>query len=252
MRTLIVDDEPVARQILREELETMPQISAIAEAANGIEALHYIREQHPDVVFLDLQMPGLGGFEVVQQLQGTELPAIVIVTAYDSFAIKAFEAGAMDYLLKPVRQTRLRQSVERAQQLIGNRQQSLERLVQLQEVAAARTPSAPQVRKIVGRAGEDYVLLNSSEVMAFEADGDIVWILTARQKLQATLPLKALQEKLQHAGFVRIHRGALINVDHVRTVSALPGQRWILTLQNEQAFVVSKRQARHVKELLSR
>src|SRR5438874_611458 len=120
MRTLIVDDEPIARQVLREELEICPDIPIIGEAENGDQALDQIASLEPDLVFLDLQMPGSGGFDVIRHLPPGNFPVIVIVTAYDEHAIRAFEEGAVDYLLKPVSQVRLQNALDRARQLHGN------------------------------------------------------------------------------------------------------------------------------------
>ena len=118
LKTLIVDDEPVARRVLREELEQIDDVALIGEAEDGDSALAAIRDSSPDLVFLDLQMPGLGGFDVIRKLQpGERIPMIVIVTAWDQYAIQAFEAGAIDYLLKPIGQERLAQAVERAMKL---------------------------------------------------------------------------------------------------------------------------------------
>ena len=115
LKALIADDEPVARKILREELDQFDNIVVAGEAADGVATLAAIRELQPDLVFLDLQMPGLGGFDVIRRLQAdAHLPAIVIVTAWDQYAIQAFESGAIDYLLKPIGQDRLAQAVERA------------------------------------------------------------------------------------------------------------------------------------------
>ena len=115
LRTLIVDDEPIARKILREELSSFDDVEIIGEADNGAVALEKISADHPDLVLLDLQMPEMGGLEVVRNLKrGTHMPVIVIVTAYDKYALQAFEAGAIDYLLKPVGEDRLAEAVERA------------------------------------------------------------------------------------------------------------------------------------------
>src|SRR5947209_2774321 len=114
MKALIVDDEPIARKILREEIELFDDVSIVGEASNGREALQQIAALKPDLVFLDLQMPVMGGFEVIQNLKNGPLPIIVIVTAYDQHAIEAFDAGAIDYLLKPVNEARLRKAIERA------------------------------------------------------------------------------------------------------------------------------------------
>jgi len=244
LRTLIVDDEPIARQVLREELEILPAIEIVGEAGDGLEALQLISDTTPDLVFLDLQMPGLGGFEVVRQMEGRSLPVVVFVTAYDQYAIQAFEAGAIDYLLKPVRQARLIQTIGRVRALRPNPRMVVENLTKLQDLAPG------PARKIVGRLGEEYVLLNPTEVLAFQAEGDLVWIVTAKQRLLATQPLRVLQERLAGQGFERIHRNAMVNLQHVRKLAALSSQRWLLTLANGQEFIVSKRQVPGVRQLL--
>jgi two-component system LytT family response regulator len=245
LKTLIVDDEPIARQILREELESMPDIEVIGEADSGISALDQIAARKPDLVLLDLQMPQMGGFEVVRNLrQGPHRPVIIIVTAYDEYALRAFDEGAVDYLLKPVSQQRLFEAVERARRITGK--EAVERLARLQEIGDSHP------RKIVGKIGEEYFLLSSEEIFAFQADGDLVWIITARRKYLATLTLKALEERLGKSGFRRIHRGALVNIDHVRKMSALSSQRWLITLSNNQEFIASKRLAKSVREILNR
>jgi len=247
LRTLIVDDEPIARRVLREELELIDGVEIVGEADTGEKALDQIAEHKPDLVLLDLQMPGIGGLEVVRTLKhGTHMPVIVVVTAYDKFAIQAFEAGAIDYLLKPVGQERLAEAVERAKRLNGT--QAFERVARLQEIAE---PSSPQrVKRIVGRLGGEYFLLSADEIHAFQAEGELVWIITAKRKYLATQTLKVLQERLANTSFRRIHRNALVNVDHIRKMSALTSQRWLITLSNNQEFIASKRQARAVRQLL--
>jgi len=241
---LIVDDEPIARRVLREELELIDNVEVIGEAADGASALQKIGSQHPDLVLLDLEMPAMGGLDVVRQLKhGKHLPVIVIVTAYHQHALQAFEAGAIDYLLKPVGQERLSQAVERARRVTGR--QATERIAQLQEIAEPRT------RRIVGKVGEEYFLLSAGEIYAFQAEGDLVWIVTAKRKYLATQTLKELELRLKNGSFRRIHRNALVNVDHVRKMSALSSQRWLITMNNDLEFVASKRQARTVRELLS-
>jgi two-component system LytT family response regulator len=254
LRTLIVDDEPIARKVLREELELIDGVDVIGEASDGAAALEKIGSEEPDLVLLDLQMPAMGGLEVVRHLEhgkhGTHakhVPVIVIVTAYDQHALQAFEAGAIDYLLKPVRQERLSQAVERARRVTDR--QALERIAHLQEIAdpSAVTPT----RKIVGKVGEEYFLLSAGEIYAFQAEGNLVWIVTAKRKYLATQTLKELEQRLKSTAFRRIHRNALVNVDHVRKMSALSSQRWLITMNNDQEFIASKRQARTVHELLT-
>jgi len=248
LRTLIVDDEPIARKVLREELGSFDDVEIIGEADNGVSALEKISADQPDLVLLDLQMPEMGGLEVVRNLKrGTHMPVIVIVTAYDKYALQAFEAGAIDYLLKPVGADRLAEAVERAKRL--TEREAAERLAQLQEVADQ--PKSPQARRIVGRVGEEYFLLSADEIYAFQADGETVWIITAKKKYLATQTLKALDQRLRNTSFRRIHRNALVNVDHVRKMSALSSQRWLITLSNDQEFIASKRQAGSIRQLLN-
>jgi two-component system LytT family response regulator len=250
LSTLIVDDEPVARRILREELEQIDDIALIGEAEDGASALAAIHDLSPDLVFLDLQMPGLGGFDVIRKLRpGANIPLIVIVTAWDQFAIQAFEAGAIDYLLKPIAQERLAQAVDRALKLRTRPAEVAQQFANVTEIAEA--PAGRPVRRIVARSGEEYLLLNADEVLAFEADGDLVWIITAKKRYLATQSLKVIQDKLRNTNFRRIHRKALVNIDHVRKMSTLSSQRWLLTLANNQEFIVSKRQAHNVRQLLS-
>jgi DNA-binding LytR/AlgR family response regulator len=248
LRALIVDDESVARRVLREGLEAC-HVESIDEAENGRAALELIEANRPDVVFVDLQMPLMSGFETIGRLRGPQIPAIVIVTAYDSYAVQAFEAGAIDYLLKPVRLERLQQSLDRAAGLIKSPRELAEEALRIQDVAL-RQPGAPRVRKMVGKAGGEYFLLNISDVLAFQADGDLTWICTAHRRYLSTRNLKLLQEELHGAGFRRVHRNALVNIDAVKKMSIITSQRWMITLTNGQEFIVSKRQAGTIRDVL--
>jgi two-component system LytT family response regulator len=250
MRTLIVDDEPIARRVLREELEELAEVEVVGEADNGEAALSSIALLRPDLVLLDLEMPGLGGLDMLARLRGGHLPVVVIVTAYDQHAIRAFEAGAIDYLLKPVSQERLARAVERSRRLSRNPQQVAETVAHLQELTPPQN-SSYRIRKIVGKLGEEFFLLNLSEVLAFQAEGELIWIITARQRYLATQNLREIEERLANTSFRRIHRNALVNVNQIRKMSMLTSQRWLVTLSNSQEFIVSKRQAKHVRDVLS-
>src|ERR1017187_6397776 len=166
MKALIVDDEPIARRVLREELELLTGVLVVGEAGDGRDALQKISSLRPDVVFLDLQMPVMSGFEVVRNLSEPPLPVIVIVTAYDQHAIQAFEAGAIDYLLKPVSEARLRIAVERARNLQGKPADVAERIDKI--ASAAESSNAPRSTKVVGRSGEEYFFLDGDDVPMIE------------------------------------------------------------------------------------
>lgn len=250
MTALIVDDEPIGRRVLREELEVAGDVQIIGEADTGSAALATILNLKPDVVFLDMQLPEFSGIEVARRIrQGNHLPILIMVTAFEQYAIQALDAGAIDYLLKPVRPERLHEALKRARRIWGNPAEVAERLARVQE--APMEQPTPVSRKVIGRDREEYVLLNTSEVHAFQADGDLVWIVTAKRKYLATQSLRTIQDRLKNENFRRIHRNALVNVDHVRKMSTLSSQRWLLTLSSGFEFVVSKRLARNVRELLS-
>jgi len=248
LRTLIVDDEPIARRVLREELETIPDVAVVGEAQDGREALERIKDLQPDLVFLDLQMPVMGGFEVVRRIEGGKLPMVIISTAFDEHAIQAFEAGAVDYLLKPVSEVRLKKAVDRAKSLRNRPSEIAEEISRI--AAASDSGSGAKVRKVVGRNGAEYFLLDPDEILAFQADGELVWIITSKRRLLATQTLRAIEDRLREHSFQRVHRNAIVNVHHVRKMSAMSSQRWLVTLSNSLQVVVSKRQAHNIRTIL--
>ena len=247
LKALIVDDEPIARRVLCEDLEASPDVQVIGEAADGKEALQKIARLRPDLVFLDLQMPLLSGLEVVHNLTEPPLPVIVIVTAYEAHAIRAFEAGAIDYLLKPISEARLRKAVERAKAMIGR---PAEIAAHAHRIASAIQPPPLGARRIVGRNGDEYHILESEDVLAFQAERELVWIVTAQRRLLATEPLRAIEERLGDRQFQRVHRNAVVNVNHIRKMTAISSQRWLITLSNSLQLVVSKRRAHVLREML--
>jgi DNA-binding LytR/AlgR family response regulator len=233
LRILIADDEPIARQILREHVESIREVQLAGEAANGSEALARILDLRPDVVLLDLQMPEMDGLGVVRSLRGERTPLIIFVTAYERHAIEAFDVGAVDYVLKPVRRERLEKAIEKARR-------------QLQ--AASPAADGGSQRKIVGRRGSDLYLLDASEIIAFHADGELVHVVTASQRYLSDHSLKALEGKLERPRFRRIHRSTIINTDHIRKISPLSSKRWLLKMSNGFEAVVSKRLAGSIRE----
>jgi DNA-binding LytR/AlgR family response regulator len=230
MKILIADDEPVARQVLREHMEAIPWLEIAGEASTGKETLQRILDLDPDVVLLDQQMPELDGLAVVRSLRGANTPLIIFVTAYERHALEAFEVGAVDYLLKPVRRERLEKAIEKARR-------------QLKRPAAAQSP-----KKIVGRRGADLYLLDPAEIIAFQADGELVHIITTGQRYLSDRSLKALEKKLERPRFRRVHRSTLINTDHLRKISPLSSRRWLLKMSNGFEAVVSKRLASAIRE----
>jgi DNA-binding LytR/AlgR family response regulator len=245
IRAVLVDDEPTARNILREEFESIPDVEIVGEAENGVEAIEQIHSLKPDLVLLDLEMPEVDGFEVVARLDASNLPCIVVITSYDQHALRAFEVGAVDYLLKPVAEGRLAQSIERVRRLRSFGTQAAEGANSALE--PLRIDSTFRPRKIVGKIGEEYFLIESSQIRAFQAEYELVWIITRKQRYLAAQSLRVIEQKVAGLNFMRVHRKSLVNLDHVTKMSPLSSQRWLLTLDNHQEFVVSKRQARSIQ-----
>lgn len=235
MRVLIADDEPIARQILREHVEAMPSLEIAGEASTGAEALARILELKPDLVLLDLQMPEVDGLTVVRSLRPERKPLIIFVTAYERHAAEAFDVDAVDYLLKPVRRERLERAIAKAER-------------QLRGSPFATGPGAEAPRKIIGRRGTDLYLLNPSEIIAFQAEGELVHVITTTQRYLSDHSLKVLEEKLDLARFRRIHRRTIINTDHIRRISPLSSKRWMLKMSNGFEAIVSKRLAKLMRE----
>lgn len=227
MRVLIADDEPIARQVLREHLESIPTIEIAGEASTGTETAQRILDLDPDIVLLDQQMPEMDGLSVMRKLR-SRMPMVIFVTAFEQHALDAFDAGAIDYLLKPVHKERLEKAIEKA------RRQWM--------------PPARQVRKkIAGLRGSDIYLLDASEIVAFQAEGELVHIFTANQRYMAEAPLKELEKEPALASFRRVHRATLINTDHIRKISPLSSRRWLLTMSNGFEAIVSKRLAGSIR-----
>lgn len=232
MKVLIADDEPIARQILREHIETIPSLEVIAEASTGRETLARIFDVKPDIVLLDFEMPELDGLAVVRSLRGNLTPAIIFVTAYESHALEALDAGAIDYLLKPVRRERLDKAILKAER-------------QLKGASGAVGEEGP--RKLIGRRGSDLYLLDPSEIIAFKAEGELVHLIAVSQRYLSEHSLKTLEGKLDRR-FRRIHRSTIINTDHIRRISPLSSKRWLLKMSNGFEAVVSKRLANSIRE----
>jgi len=232
VKVLIADDEPIARQILREHVEAISGLELAGEASTGGEALARIFDLKPDIVLLDLQMPELDGLAVVRAMRGQRTPLIIFVTAYERHALEAFDVGAIDYLLKPVRRERLESAILKARRA-------------LRGAAPAAGTGAP--RKIVGRRGSDLYLLDPSEIIAFQAEGELVHLITGTQRYLSEHSLKALEGKLDPR-FRRVHRRTIINTDHIRRISPLSSKRWLLKMSNNFEAVVSKRLANLIRE----
>ena len=190
-RVLIVDDEALARERIRTLLTSERDVTIVGECSGGREAVAAIVQHRPDLVFLDIQMPDLDGFQVLEAVAMDWLPAVVFVTAYDEYAIHAFDVNAMDYILKPIEPARFRKALGRA---------------------VKRGP----LDRLVIRAGGKVMFVKPGDIDWIEADGKLAQVHVGRETHAVRIPLKRLEERLEAHGFVRVHRSAIVNVDRIR------------------------------------
>lgn len=245
MTTLIIDDEAPARLIVRQYLADFPQLTIVAECADGLTALAAIREHRPDVVFLDIQMPGLTGFEVLAQL--TEVPRVIFSTAYQQYALDAFAAGAVDYLLKPYDRTRFRQAVTRVLSQPAAPDAALGRL--LQRLDEASEPAAYPGRLFVPHGGR-LVAVPVAEIQLVEAAGDYATLHTANGQFFSSLGLGQLAARLDPQRFMRIHRSVLVALDAVRDLERDGSGGYYATLATGRVVRVSRSYADALRPLL--
>jgi len=243
IRALLVDDEDLARTALRRALESYDDVEIAGEASNGIEAIEMIGELRPDLVLLDIEMPGFDGFEVVLQL--ADPPVIVFVTAYDEYAVRAFEANAIDYLLKPVQPERLARALARVRQRIPPR--SPEPGSRVKEIARER--SGP-LRRIAARRGKRIVIVPLREVIRVEIEDKLVFAVTASDRLLVEKTISELEAILEPAGFLRISRGELVNLEMVKELVPWFSGTWRVKLANGEERDVSRERARQLKEAM--
>ncbi|MBV9496202.1 MAG: response regulator [Acidobacteria bacterium] len=241
MRTVIVDDESLGRALLREYLGAEEDVEIVAECANGFEAVKAVAEHDPDLLLLDIQMPKLDGFEVLELLDRS--PIVVFVTAHDEYALRAFEVHALDYLLKPFSEERLRAVLERVRRQLGHERTPVAGLAAtlrqkpLQRIALRKDDGSIQVVPV---ARVDYI----------EAADDAVVIVTAGQKLRKQQTLGDLERELEADRFVRIHRSYILNIERIEKVELYAKDSRVAILRDGTRLPVSRSGYARLKELL--
>lgn len=261
-RTLIVDDEPPARRLIRKLLAGDTEIKIVGECADGKSAVREISRLKPDLVFLDVQMPGLSGFEVIEKLIHGQAPCIVFVTAYDQYALKAFEACALDYLLKPFEKERFYVCLKRAKLAIrkDNLSAMAEKLLSLAQeqiggrniVGANAGHERPYLAEIVLREGSRIKALKISNIIWFEAANQYVRAHTEHSSHLISKSLSALEGELDPELFFRIHRSAIVNIAFVGAIKSAPGGSFQVELSSGEAIDVSRRRRAALQRLLKR
>ncbi len=253
LRIVIADDERPARSFLAALLRSFDDVVVVAEAASGKDAVEAIERERPDLALLDLQMPELDGISVVRMLKKGDLPLIAFVTAYDEYAVRAFEVNAVDYLLKPVEKTRLRETLNRAQERVEHAEIVAEQGSRVDEAIAAYESStrAPLLERIPVRRRDEIVILPVSQIASIIAEGELLYLNTIKNERHTiTYRLKDLEARLDPAQFIRLGRGTLANIDCIRKMHVMPGGTHVALLSNGQKVAVSRLQSRLIRERL--
>ena len=250
VRTLVVDDEQLARDELCFLLESVPEIEVVGQAQNGIEAVALVEELAPELLFLDIQMPGLDGFQVVRELIGRDnVPQFIFVTAYDRYAIKAFEVNAVDYLLKPVDKTRLGEAVSR----IARDKEGKPIASRLERLLGALERTNAQKRFVI-KIGDRFLLVDASDIVYAMVEDGVVTIATDR--ITGTSNVRTLDELAASLGpdvFWRVHRSYIVNLQRIKEVVPWFNRTIQLKMadRNETEIPVSRSNTRRLKEHLN-
>jgi|SRR5579862_1043398 len=253
LRVVIADDERPARSFLGAVLRSMTDVKVVGEATGGAEAIQLIERLRPDVAMLDLQMPEIDGLSVVRLVRRRFLPLVIFVTAFDEYAVKAFEVNAVDYLTKPVSETRLREAVRRARERLERADLKQEAATQLREAVGSyeRSAPAPRLDRIPIRQKGDILLLPVMQLASIVAEGELLHLTTIRQERHTiSYRLKDLEARLDPAKFIRLGRGVLANIDVIVRVTPMPGGLYSVRLQNGQELDVSRIQSRLLRSRL--
>jgi two-component system, LytTR family, response regulator len=253
MRVIVADDERPARSYLTSMLRRRPDVAVVGEAETGVEAVSLIERERPDVAFLDLQMPELDGLGVVRVLKRKVMPLIVFVTAYEEYALRAFELNAVDYLLKPANAARLGDALARAHDRLERADMRATEVDRVKAAVEAYEAEArlPWLERIPVRHRDLVTLLPVKHIASIVAERELLHITTARnEKHTITYRLKDLETRLPPSKFVRLGRGTLAAIEMITKVQSMPGGGYLVTMSNGDELQVSRIQSRVVRERL--
>jgi len=250
MRVVIADDEPLAREKLRLMLTAEPGVNILAECRNGAEILDALNTHKPDLLMLDVQMPELDGFAVLNQVPPESLPIIIFTTAFDCHAVRAFEANALDYLLKPFDQERLHQAVNRARAELmkADDREATHRLLNF--ISQNANWQSPSGRRLVIRSGGRVIFLGLDEIDYVEAAANYVKINVGKQSYLLRKGIGEIAEKLDPALFVRIHRSAIVNVRRIKELQPVNSGEYIVVLKDGKELSCSRGYRAGLQELV--
>jgi two-component system, LytTR family, response regulator len=246
IRTVIVDDEPPARRRISSLLSRDPSLHLVGECGDGASAIEMITEERPELVFLDVQMPGTDGFSVVDSLRHSALPYVIFVTAYDQYAIKAFEIGAVDYLLKPFSRKRFETCVQRAKERILNAPADTGQ----QELRAFLRQSTLDRDRLVVRSKGNLVFLRTPEIEWIAAAGNYVRIHAGKQLHSIREKIGDIEQRLHPSRFLRVHRSIIVNIDAVAEVQRCGSGEYVVLLRDGRELPLGRSYRERLNELL--
>jgi two-component system, LytTR family, response regulator len=251
IRTLIVDDERLARQKVRTLLASDEEIEIVGECANGTEAIAAVRKQKPDLLLLDVEMPGANGFEVLQRLHGERLPMVVFVTAHDEYAVRAFEVEAVDYVMKPFDRRRFHEALRRAKRKIGDKDDESEaRILRLLERVAAKVHSEPKpLDHFVVKSRDRTVLLAAGDIDWIQAEGKYVRLHAAGASHLVREAISEVERRLDSRKFLRIHRATIVNVKRILEMHRGFGGALFVVLRDGTKLTMSRRYRSRIREI---
>jgi two-component system LytT family response regulator len=240
IRALIADDELLARKFIRRMLKQDHEVEIVGECSNGLETVAMIRKEKPDLVFLDVQMPEMNGFAVLDELGVDHLPEIVFTTAYESYAVRAFELHALDYLLKPFDQTRFKAAMKHAKERLHSRREN-DGALQIGTLLESIRAQEQYLARIIIRANGRITFLQTSDIDWIEADDKYVHLHTSKGARMVRQTLSAMEEELDPKKFVRVHRSAIVNVDRIKELQPLFNGEHSLILEDGTRLTLSRK-----------
>ncbi|MBV9181163.1 MAG: response regulator transcription factor [Acidobacteria bacterium] len=251
MRVIIADDEPLARNKMRVMLKTEQGVQVLAECQNGAETVQALRAYKPDLLFLDIRMPDLDGFEVLSEMPQSEMPIVVFTTGYDKHAVRAFEAQALDYLLKPFDQERLHQAVERARaELLKTKdREAAQHILRYLSETGMQFASG---RRLIVKTGGRVLFLSFDEIDWVEAAANYVRIYVGKQAYLLRKGIGEIAERLDPVQFIRIHRSAIVNVQKIKELQPVNSGEYIVVLKDGKELPCSRGYRSGLQELVDR
>ncbi|MBW6537317.1 MAG: LytTR family transcriptional regulator DNA-binding domain-containing protein [Mariniphaga sp.] len=248
IKTLIVEDEAPARRLLQEFLKEFPGIEVLEECTDGFEGARRIMELKPDLIFLDVQMPRINGFEMLELLRGEDMPLIIFTTAFDEFAIRSFEYNTCDYLLKPLNRERFQKAVTKALEQLKDKKSPADDLNSMVDQALG---GGKYLDRIVIRSGSNIQVVYCDDLLCLEASDDYVIVHTAADQWVKKQTLKFYEEKLDPAEFLRVHRSFVVKISAISRIEPYSKDAYIAILHNGLKVSVSKAGYSRLKEMLN-